>query len=236
MDKTMEFGVSPDASGRLVVDESQDRAAAAFGDNPFKAKVPGAIEGVKSRKLFKDEAWTAARRKEQEATFKWSHANDPCVVVNMNPFPLSVNGGMLFGYQIPACPPEKPFVFVVLRDTKWTTQDQGAGLDNVPHFYPWPCQPSEQACEFVRAYNIEEESGGVVLFIGSTVPEDLDVEVEMPIARTGDEEDISTRIERIPRNLKQLFRRSAQQAQHCDYAAALRRLLPGTTQMRRGSS
>ncbi len=90
MDKTMEFGVSVGSSGRLVADESQDRAAAAFGDNPFKAKVPGAIEGVKSRKLFKDEAWTCSpAAKEQEATFKWSHANDPCVVVNMNPFPLA---------------------------------------------------------------------------------------------------------------------------------------------------
>lgn len=163
--------------------------------NPF-AIIRGA------RKLSKDEAWTMARRREQEATFKWSHWDDPCIVVNMNPFPLFVNGGHLFGKQIPACPADKPFVYAVLDEVKWSLQDQGAGLDNVPHFYPWPVFPGAQACEYIRAYTVEQEAGGVLAFYGRGIPENLDIDVEIPIMRTGDDTDAKQYIERARANLK----------------------------------
>jgi hypothetical protein len=181
-------------------------AVATFGDDPFKVTTIGRDPNIRgSRKMTKDEAWTHARRREQEANFGYSGVAKPCVVVNFNPFPLFVNGGMLFNTQIPACPVEKPYVFAVLKETKWTTQDQGVGLDNIAHFYPWPTHPAEQATEYLRAYNEEQMAGGVVIFFGESVPADLDIEVEVPVIRTTDDEFATNRIERTRRNLKEMW-------------------------------
>ena len=199
--------IADPATGRQIEDPTFERSVAALGDNPFKAVVPGGIEGNRvvrgARKMSRDEQWTAMHRRNQEATFKYSGVAEPCVVVNFNPFPLSVNGGLLFSTQIPECPAGKPYVYIVLDQTKWTTQDQGAGLDNIMHFYPWPTHPAEQACEYVREYTEAQEQGGVLTFFGNRVPEDLDVEVWMPVARTTEDEMATNRIERVRVNLKE---------------------------------
>jgi hypothetical protein len=187
-------------------------AAATFGDNPFKpdmntmSAVASPVAPVRgARRMSKGEAWTSARRKEQEANFLYSGVSRPAVVVNLNPFPLTVNGGMLFNTAIPACGDNDPYVSVVLDRTKWDYQDQGVGLDNIEHYYPIPCHPAQQATEYIREYTLEQNRGGVIVFMGTRVPDDIDINVDIPIARSPEDQDATMRIEFIKRNLKEVW-------------------------------
>lgn len=211
-----------------------EAAAATFGENPFRTNEMSVVNSPVApirgaRRMSKGEAWTSARRKEQEANFLYSGVSRPAVVVNLNPFPLTVNGGSLFNTAIPACPDTDPFVAVVLKDTRWTVQDQGVGMDNIERYYPIPCHPAQQATEYIREYTLEQNRGGVIIFMGTGVPEDLNVIVEIPVARTADEQDVSTRIEFIKRNLREVW----EAAQSRRNAAIMERLQRATANYER---
>jgi hypothetical protein len=172
--------------------EQQQVAQEIFGENPFKRK-----------KLSKGERWTAERREEQEMLLRETGRVKPVVVVNFNPFPLKVNGGMLFKDAIPACPIGQPYVATVIKEPRWMTVDKGVGMDNIEQFDPIPYLPAQLATEYIREFVNERQTGGVLIFMGTEVPKNLDVDVLVPLQQPGGEG--KNYIGTQKRNLKQMW-------------------------------
>jgi hypothetical protein len=185
--------ISPEEQ-RQVLEET-------WGPDPFKPS-PAA-------KKNKGVRWTAERRREQELILQETGRVKPVVIVNFNPFPLRVNGGMLFKDSVPSCPIGEAFVARVLREPRWMTVDKGVGMDNIEQFDPIPYLPAQLATEYIREYVSERQTGGVLIFMGSGVPKDLNVEVQVPVQQPGGEG--THYIAYYKRNLKEMWDQAIQQ-------------------------
>ena len=85
----------------------------------------------------------------------------PCVVVNMNPFPLRVNGTLFDDLVVPACPPQYDFITYEIPAYKFCTGDEGD-----LKFSLTPVPPMALAYEFEREFGGEECQGGVFYYPG----------------------------------------------------------------------
>lgn len=179
----------------VTTEEQRQVLEETLGPNPFRPS--------KSAAKSKGERWTAAQRAEKEQILTELGRVKPCVIVNFNPFMLKVNGGMLFKGAIPACPVGEPYRAHVLTEARWMTTDKGCGLDNIEQFDPIPYVPAHLATEYMREYVNERQTGGVLIFMGSGVPTDLDIEVDVPVQRPGGDGPNYLGYEK--RNLKQLW-------------------------------
>ena len=154
------------ATARSVIEELH-------GPNPFAAR------GRRSKD--KGVAWTASQRRDKEEWLRETNRVQPVVIVNLNPFMLRVNGGMLFKGAIPACAIGEEYAFDVMRDVRWMVADKGVGFDNVEQFDPVPYVPAQLAPEYIREYTQERQVGGVIIFMGDEVPKDRNVMVKVPV-------------------------------------------------------
>jgi hypothetical protein len=177
------------------VEEARQVLEEIHGSNP--------LQGRGRRRKDKGVAWTAARRQEKEEYLRELGRIKPVVIVNFNPFPLKVNGGSLFKDSVRACEIGKPYEMSVMREARWTWSDKGAGMDNVEQFDPIPYVPAQLAPEYIREYNQERQVGGVLIFMGVSIPDDLDVMVEVPVHRADGEGGKYNAMEK--RNLKKMW-------------------------------
>lgn len=142
----------------ITPDLQRANAEALLGRDPGKYRDPG-------------QKWTAKRRSEIERLLKQTEAEVPVTILNLNPFPLSINGGVYFPDSIPACPPGKPYAVHVLKQTRWGHKDLGADAQNVMQMEPVPAIPMVQAAEYIREY-VQQSGGfgGVLCYVGDHDP------------------------------------------------------------------
>jgi hypothetical protein len=133
-------------------------AEALLGRDPGKFRDPG-------------QRWTAKRFSEIQRLLKQAEADKPVTILNLNPFPLRINGGVYFPDEVPACPPGKPYAIYVIRETRWGHKDLGCDAQNVMQMEPVPAIPLVLAAEYIREY-VQQDGGfgGVLCYIGDHEP------------------------------------------------------------------
>jgi hypothetical protein len=82
---------------------------------------------------------------------------DPATVVNLNPFPLQVEHPLFRNLIVPACPIDKPYATLVIREVRYQTKDSEG------NFSPVDFKPALLAKEFETQ---AENYGGVLVFRG----------------------------------------------------------------------
>ena len=133
-------------------------AEALLGNDPGKFRDPG-------------QRWTAKRYAEIQRLLKQAEADKPVTILNLNPFPLKINGGVYFPDEVPACPPGKPYAIHVIRETRWGHKDLGSDAQNVMQMEPVPAIPLVLAAEYIREY-VQQDGGfgGVLCYVGDHDP------------------------------------------------------------------
>jgi hypothetical protein len=138
----------------LVITPEMQRAnaEALLGKDPGKFRDPG-------------QRWTAKRYAEIQRLLKQAEADRPVTILNLNPFPLKINGGVFFPEEIAACPPGKPYTVHVIRETRWGHKDLGCDAQNMMQMEPVPAIPLVLAAEYIREY-VQQDGGfgGVLSF------------------------------------------------------------------------
>jgi uncharacterized Zn finger protein (UPF0148 family) len=133
-------------------------AEALLGNDPGKFRDPG-------------QRWTAKRYAEIQRLLKQAEADRPVTILNLNPFPLKINGGVFFPEEVPACPPGKPYARHVIRETRWGHKDLGCDAQNMMQMEPVPAIPLVLAAEYIREY-VQQDGGfgGVLCYVGDHAP------------------------------------------------------------------
>jgi uncharacterized Zn finger protein (UPF0148 family) len=133
-------------------------AEALLGQDPGKFRDPG-------------QRWTAKRFGEMQRLLKQTEADRPVTILNLNPFPLKINGGVYFPDEVPACPPGKPYSVHVIKATRWGHKDLGCDAQNMMQMEPVPAIPVVLAAEYIREF-VQQEGGfgGVLCYIGDQNP------------------------------------------------------------------
>lgn len=133
-------------------------AEALLGSDPRKFRDPG-------------RNWTAKRRAELERLLQQTEAEMPVTILNLNPFPLKINGGVYFPDQVPCCMAGEPYAVHVIRNTRWGHRDLGCDSQNMMQMEPVPAIPLVQAAEYIREF-VQQESGfgGVLCYVGDHAP------------------------------------------------------------------
>src|SRR5271156_2307858 len=133
-------------------------AEALLGKDPGKFRDPG-------------QRWTAKRYAEIQRLLKQAEADRPVTILNLNPFPLKINGGVFFPEEIAACPPGRPYTIHVIRDTRWGHKDLGCDAQNMMQMEPVPAIPLVLAAEYIREY-VQQDGGfgGVLCYVGDHDP------------------------------------------------------------------
>ena len=133
-------------------------AEALLGKDPGKFRDPG-------------QRWTAKRYAEIQRLLKQAEADKPVTILNLNPFPLKINGGVFFPEEIAACPPGKPYTIHVIRETRWGHKDLGCDAQNMMQMEPVPAIPLVLAAEYIREY-VQQDGGfgGVLCYVGDHDP------------------------------------------------------------------
>ena len=133
-------------------------AEALLGKDPGKFRDPG-------------QRWTAKRYAEIQRLLKQAEADKPVTILNLNPFPLKINGGVFFPEEIAACPPGKPYTVHVIRETRWGHKDLGCDAQNMMQMEPVPAIPLVLAAEYIREY-VQQDGGfgGVLCYVGDHDP------------------------------------------------------------------
>lgn len=99
----------------------------------------------------------------------------PVTILNMNPYSLKINGGVLFPEEIPACPIGTSCVAYVLRDIKWQSKDNGCDQQGMMQMEPIPYVPLTLAAEYIREFmQTDTAFGGVLCYVGSAFNFDAD--------------------------------------------------------------
>jgi len=133
-------------------------AEALLGQDPGKFRDPG-------------QRWTAKRYAEIQRLLKQAEADKPVTILNLNPFPLKINGGVFFPEEIAACPPGKLYTVHVIRETRWGHKDLGCDEQNMMQMEPVPAIPLVLAAEYIREY-VQQDGGfgGVLCYVGDHAP------------------------------------------------------------------
>ncbi len=133
-------------------------AEALLGKDPGKFRDPG-------------QRWTAKRFTEIQRMIKQAEADRPVTILNLNPFPLKINGGVFFPEEIAACQPGKPYTVHVIRETRWGHKDLGCDAQNMMQMEPVPGIPLMLAAEYIREYAQQDGGfGGVLCYVGDHDP------------------------------------------------------------------
>src|ERR1700761_5010715 len=108
---------------------------------------------------------------EIQRLLKQAKADKPVTILNLNPFPLRINGGVFFPDEVPGCPPGKPFSVHVIRETRWGHKDLGCDAQNVMQMEPVPAIPLVLAAEYIREF-VQQDGGfgGVLCYVGDHDP------------------------------------------------------------------
>ena len=133
-------------------------AEALLGKDPGKFRDPGL-------------RFTAQRYADIQRMLKQAEADRPVTILNLNPFPLKINGGVFFPDEIAACPPGKPYTIHVIRETRWGHKDLGCDAQNTMQMEPVPAIPLVLAAEYIREY-VQQDGGfgGVLCYVGDHPP------------------------------------------------------------------
>ncbi len=133
-------------------------AEALLGKDPGKFRDPG-------------QRWTVKRYAEIQRLLKQAEADKPVTILNLNPFPLKINGGVFFPEEIAACPAGKPYTIHVIRETRWGHKDLGCDAQNMMQMEPVPAIPLVLAAEYIREY-VQQDGGfgGVLCYVGDHDP------------------------------------------------------------------
>jgi uncharacterized Zn finger protein (UPF0148 family) len=146
--------------GTVIITPEMQRAnaEALLGNDPGKFRDPGL-------------RWTAKRFAEIQRLLKQAEADKPVTILNLNPFPLRINGGVYFPDEVPGCPPGKPFSVHVIRETRWGHKDLGCDAQNVMQMEPVPAIPLVLAAEYIREF-VQQDGGfgGVLCYVGDHDP------------------------------------------------------------------
>src|SRR6202789_1732096 len=136
-------------------------AEALLGNDPGKFRDPG-------------QRWTAKRYAEIQRLLKQAEADKPVTILNLNPFPLKINGGVFFPEEIAACPAGKPYTIHVIREPRWGHKDLGCDAQNMMQMEPVPAIPLVLAAEYIREY-VQQDGGfgGVLCYVGTEDPETI---------------------------------------------------------------
>ena len=118
-------------------------AEALLGKDPGKFRDPG-------------QRWTAKRYAEIQRLLKQAEADKPVTILNLNPFPLKINGGVFFPEEIAPCPPGKPYTIHVIRDTRWGHKDLGCDAQNMMQMEPVPAIPGADRILFARWHGADD--------------------------------------------------------------------------------
>lgn len=108
----------------------------------------------KYNKVIKDagERYTHRKRVEMERLLHQTKANTPFTILNLNCYPLKINGGVYFYDEVPACQTGKPWAIHVIENTRWGHKDNGTDMQNVMQMEPVPAMPSLIAGEYSRTF------------------------------------------------------------------------------------
>lgn len=145
-----------------ILNELRAPAETFLGNNP----------GRESRKInSKAEAWTMTRYRALSRQISQLKADEPVTLLNMNCFPLKINGGVYFPEEIPACPLGQPYIAHVIRQTRWGHKDLGCDMQNMLQMEPVPAVPFALASEYIRFYmQVDGRFGGVICYAGDKDP------------------------------------------------------------------
>jgi hypothetical protein len=115
--------------------------------------------------------WTAGRRADMEEQLAQADAERAVTILNLNPFPLKINGGVFFPEEIAACPLDQPYTIHVLNQTRWGHRDIGSDAQGMLQMEPFAAIPMVLAAEYVREYSQQDGGfGGVLAFLGEEDP------------------------------------------------------------------
>jgi hypothetical protein len=144
----------------IITPETQRaNAEVLLGRDPGKYRDPG-------------HRWTMGRYNDIQRQIKQMEADKPVTILNLNCFPLEINGGVYFsGEVIPACPPDKPYTVHVIEQTRWGHKDLGCDAQNMMQMEPVPAIPLVRAAEYIREY-VQQDGGfgGVLCYVGTEDP------------------------------------------------------------------
>jgi len=153
----------------VITEQNRHQYAEALWD-PKRKKDPG-------------EQWTAQRRADMEQFITQNNGARPVTILNLNPFPLQINGGVFFPDSIPACPLGQPYTVFRITQTRWGHRDIGSDAQGMMQMEPFAAIPMVQAAEYIREFGQQESStGGVICYIGDEDPATFgkDKVVEVP--------------------------------------------------------
>jgi hypothetical protein len=135
--------------------------------------------------------FTRTRYNDLQRQIKQMEADKPVTILNMNCFPLKINGGVYFPDEVPACPPGKPYARHIIKETRWGHKDLGCDAQNMMQFEPVPAIPLLLAAEYIREFAQQGQGfGGVLCYSGDEDPATFDKKttIRVPeIAFNGDE-------------------------------------------------
>lgn len=144
----------------IVITPEMQRAnaEALLGADPRKYKDPG-------------QNWTAKRYAEINRLLKQTEAEMPVTILNLNPFPLKINGGVYFPDEVPGCMAGEPYAIHVIKKTRWGHRDLGCDSQNMMQMEPVPAIPLVLAAEYIREF-VQQDGGfgGVLCYVGEQHP------------------------------------------------------------------
>lgn len=165
----------------IISDESlattleRQKALGLDSDNPNRAKTKLRDAG---------ERWTAGKRKDMERMMRETKAEMPVTILNLNRFPLKINGGVYHPDEVPACDIGKQYSRYVFTKARWGHKDNGSDAQGMMQYEAVPATPKSLAAEYVREYG----EFGVICFIGDADPSTFkkDTVVSVPEMRSTD--------------------------------------------------
>lgn len=108
--------------------------------------------GKKTKITDSGERWTQRKRDEIDRMLRQTKGDAPYTILNLNHFPLKINGGVYFYDEVPACLPGKPWAKYVIEKTRFGHKDNGCDAQNVMQMEPVPAMPSLLAGEYLREF------------------------------------------------------------------------------------
>ncbi|MDE2102631.1 MAG: hypothetical protein KGL39_35625 [Patescibacteria group bacterium] len=118
--------------------------------------------------------FTQKRYAEIKRLLVQTDAEKPVTILNLNTFPLTINGGMFFPDAVPACKLGEPYARHVIEKTRWGTKDLGCDQQGTMQMEPFPLIPVVLAAEYIREYAQQDGGfGGVLCYVGDQDPASL---------------------------------------------------------------
>lgn len=145
----------------------------------------GDAPNQRTRIVDAGEKWTANKRKDMERLLRETKAEVPVTILNINRFPLKINGGVYHPDEVPACAPGKSYSVYVISKARWGHKDNGSDAQGMMQYEPVPAIPMSLAAEYMREYG----DSGVICYRGDADPATFkkDTIVEVPEMTSSDQ-------------------------------------------------